>query len=90
MLDTGEKKNLRALCPSPTAQCAVEADVVPFPPGNIAAGPHLLLLKDAQEPFEHYLVYCKGTAPVLITTALPVDNGIFPWGGEENLRSLSS
>lgn len=76
-LDTGEKKFQRALYPSPTAQYAVQADAVPFLSGNIATGPHLLLLKDAKEPFEHYLVYCKGTAPVLITTALPADTFIF-------------
>lgn len=50
---------------------------MPFLSGNIATGPHLLLLKDAKEPFEHYLVYCKGTAPFLITTALPADAFFF-------------
>jgi len=64
---------------------------VPFLSGNVATGPHLLPLKDAKEPFEHYLVYCKGTAPFLITTALPADTFFFfSWNGEEILHSLSS
>lgn len=85
-----ERKFQRALCPSPTVQYAAQADVVPFLSGNIATGPHLLLLKDAKEPFEHYLVYCKGTAPFLITTALPADAFFFSWNREDILCSLSS
>lgn len=57
---------------------------MPFLSGNVATGPHLLLLKDAKEPFEHYLVYCKGTAPVLIATALPADFFFSPHGWQGN------
>lgn len=57
----------------PSALGAVQAGVVPVLLGNIATGPHPLLLQDAKEPLEHYLLYCKGTASLLITTALPAE-----------------
>lgn len=61
----------------PSAPGAVQAGVVPVLLGNVATGPHPLLLQDAKEPLEHYLLYCKGTASLLITTALPAERFFF-------------
>lgn len=62
----------------PSAPGAVQAAVLPVLSGNIATGPHPLLLQDAKEPLEHYLLYCTGTAALLITTALPADRFSHP------------
>lgn len=62
----------------PSAPGAVQAGVVPVLLDNIATGPHPLLLQDAKEPLEHYLLYCKGTASLLITTALPAERFFHP------------
>lgn len=62
----------------PSALGAVQAALVPILSGNIATGPHLLLLQDAKEPLEHYLLYCTGTAPLLISTALPAERFFHP------------
>lgn len=85
------RKKIECSVSVPSAPSAVQAGVVPILLGNVATGPHPLLLQDAKEPLEHYLLYCTGTAPLLITTALPAERVFFiPWNDKEILRSLSS
>lgn len=75
-----KKNNLGVLCVRAFSSGAVQAGVVPVLLGNVATGPHPLLLQDAKEPLEHYLLYCTGTAPLLITTALPAERFISSHG----------